>query len=75
MVGLKEFHKSIKHRISYTKDNIHFEIDTYPGIPAFLEIEAQSVGELREYINKLGFSMDETLPWSIKDVLEYYGKK
>ena len=72
MLGLKEFHKSIKHRISYTKNNIHFEIDTYPDIPAFLEVEAPNLEKLKEYVNKLGFSMNEAKPWSIKDVLEYY---
>jgi len=74
-LGFKEFFKSFKHRISYTKDNIHFEIDTYPDIPAFLEIEAPNLEKLKEYVNKLGFSMNEAKPWSIKDVLEYYGKK
>lgn len=31
-----------KHRIRYQKENIYFDIDTQPGIPTFLEIEADS---------------------------------
>ena len=74
-LGLKEFRKVIKHRVSYTLNNIHFELDTFPDIPAFLEIEAPSIEKIREFTHKLGFSIEDTRPWSIWDVLEYYGKK
>lgn len=74
-LGLKEIQKIIKHRISYVLDDMHFEIDSHPGIPTFLEIEGPSIEKVKEYVEKLGFTMEDTKPWSVWDVLEYYVKK
>ena len=64
-----------KHRTTYELNEIHFEIDKYPGIPAFLEIEAPDLATINEMVSKLGFSPDETNSYSIKEVLEHYDKK
>ncbi|MFC1732480.1 class IV adenylate cyclase [candidate division KSB1 bacterium] len=72
-IGLKERPSAKKHRISFALDDVHFELDTFPGIPTFLEIEAKTLDILKEYVEKLGFSMDNALPWSGKDVLRHYG--
>lgn len=74
-LGLKEKQKIEKHRTSYVLNEVHIEIDTHPDIPTFIEIEAPSIEELKEYVEKLGFKMEDTKPWSVWDVLEYYGKK
>jgi adenylate cyclase class 2 len=72
-LGLREFARLAKRRISYRLDGVRFEIDLYPGLPPFLEIEA-TTAKIRRYAEKLGFSMAEAKPWSIRDVLKYYGK-
>lgn len=61
-----------KHRISYSLDNVSIEIDSLPGIPPFLEIEAETYKELEKIVEQLEFKMEETKPWSGKDVSEYY---
>jgi len=63
-----------KHRTTYKLGQINFEIDQYPGIPAFLEIETSDLSKLNEIISEFGFSEEEVKTYSIKDVLEYYGK-
>ena len=73
-LGLKVILKIAKHRTSYLLDGVHFEIDTFEGIPALLEIEASNLKVIGKYVKKLGFSMKDAKPWSGKEVLEYYGK-
>ncbi len=73
-LGLKEYKRLAKHRLSYLFEGAHFEIDRYPEIPAYLEIEAPNLEKLEELVRKLGFSMSDTKPWSVKNVLEHYGK-
>ncbi len=73
-LGLKEIKTAKKHRISYVLDDLHFDLDTYSGIPTFLEIEAPTLEKVREYVVKLGFSMKDTRPWSGGDLLWYYKK-
>ena len=73
-LGLRETKVTRKHRISYRLDEVHFDLDTFPGIPTFLEIEAPTLERVQEYVAKLGFSMAETKPWSGADLLRYYEK-
>jgi adenylate cyclase, class 2 len=74
-IGLKEIAVFSKHRISYGLDNVHFEFDSFPNIPEFLEIEAKTVSELEKHIKKLGFSMKDAKAWSGRDVINHYKKK
>jgi adenylate cyclase class 2 len=64
-----------KHRVSYSLGKVHFEFDTFPGIPTFLEIEAHSIKEAKDWVEKLGFSIKDAKPWSGKEVLKHYGKE
>ena len=73
-IGFGEKIDMNKKRISYVLGDIRFEIDTYEGIPTFLEIEAPSEEILEEMVLKLGFSMKDTKPWNGKKVWKHYGK-
>lgn len=73
-LGLKEIKNARKYRVSYLLDQVHFELDTLPGIPTFLEIEAPTLQGVQEYVQKLGFSWKDAKPWSGGDVLKYYEK-
>ena len=74
-IGLCETKKMTKHRTSFVLNRIHFEIDEIPGIPVLLEIEAPTQEDVKEYVEKLGFSMNEAKPWSGGEVIEFYRKK
>lgn len=71
-LGFKETRSMAKRRVSYSIGEVHFEFDTIPGIPTFLEIEAQEYGLIEKYARILGLSMDDAKPWSGRDVLSYY---
>ncbi len=73
-VGLFPLYQFNKHRTTYKLNQAHFEIDKYPGIPAFLEIEAPDLNTIDEIVSELGFSREKVNSYSIKDVLEYYDK-
>ncbi|MFH1283948.1 MAG: class IV adenylate cyclase [bacterium] len=72
--GLKEKKQVPKKRISFRLEDVIFEIDTFEGIPPFLEIEAPSIERIKEYVEKLSFSMDDVKPWNTFDVFKYYKK-
>ncbi len=74
-LGLKEAGRTKKRRLSYKLGKVHFELDTYPGIPTDLEIEAPSEREVRKYVALLGFSMKDARPWTWRDVFRHYGRK
>ncbi len=63
-----------KKRVSYAVGNVHFEFDTFQGIPTFLEIEATNKTTLQKWVKKLGYSWKDVKPWAGKDVLAHYGK-
>ncbi len=64
-----------KHRVSYILDKTHFEIDTFPQFPTYLEIEAPSQEIIEQYIKKLGFSSSDAKPWGTREVFAYYRTK
>ncbi len=73
-LGMSVILKFEKNRITYILKDVKFEIDTYPGVPTFLEIEAKDEKEIKKYAELLGFSLDEGKNWTGKELLEYYGK-
>lgn len=68
-----------KHRVSYRLSRAHFDIDKYEReygyIPEFLEIEAESIDTIHKYAKLLGFTIEDCLPWSTEDLVNYYTKK
>ena len=47
-------------RISYIVDGVCVEIDFWPKIPPYLEIEGKSVEDVKKVVEKLGFKMEDT---------------
>lgn len=73
LCGLKEFPVLTKHRVSYQIDDTHFEFDTYQGVPASLEIESFSVERIHEWVEKLGYTMDQAKDWGAHALLKHHG--
>ena len=48
-----------KRRISYKVDGAHVEIDFWPWVPAWLEIEAESEAKVRGWAQKLGLDWQQ----------------
>ena len=74
-VGLIIRSESKKTRESYTFGKMHFEIDTFPKVPSFLEIECPSKEEIENWVQRLGYTLDQTTNMTGGEVLEYYKKK
>jgi len=74
-IGMREVKRVQKHRVSYVLGKNTFEIDTFPGIPPFLEIESTTISDLKKAVKVLGLSMKEAKPWTSKDIFKYYAKR
>lgn len=69
-------HKSYqeKKRIQYELDNHEICIDTWPGIPTYAEIEGSDEDDLEKILNKLGYTMSDTVSCMAGQIYEMYGK-
>ena len=78
-LGLSAVENMLKHRVSYALDEARFDFDAYQNkhsyIPEFLEIEAESAASIHKYAKLLGFGPEQCLPWSTKDIIQYYSSK
>lgn len=63
-----------KERITYILDEYELDIDTWPGIPTYVEIEGKSEDDLNNILNKLGYSMKDTISCTADDIYRKYGK-
>lgn len=73
-VGFEMVRTVEKRRRTFVKEGISgvVEIDEYPGIPPLLEIEAESPENVAEIAASLGFSQDEIVEDSIRDLEKRY---
>jgi adenylate cyclase class 2 len=60
-------------RIRYTKGSVVFDIDSWPLIPPFVEIEANSFAESESAAKELGFNPKDGVVCSAGKVYEKYG--
>lgn len=59
-IGLEKYAHQEKDRTSFTLKDWSFEIDDYPGMPPFLEIEGTSEEKVHEAITMLGLENNRT---------------
>ena len=74
-LGLKPIRTFEKIRESYVRKGIRYELDKYPGIPWFLEIECQKMADLNRALKELGKKIEDTNSWNTWDLFRFYGKK
>lgn len=60
-------------RISYMLNGAAIEIDFWPGIPPYLEIEGGSVEEVETVVSLLGYSMEDTTTLAVPNIYRLYG--
>ena len=68
-------HKSYqeKRRISYILDNHEIDIDTWPGLPTYMEIEGESEEDLNKILNLLGYSIKDTVSCTVDEIYKNVG--
>ncbi|MBN1494347.1 CYTH domain-containing protein [Candidatus Peregrinibacteria bacterium] len=59
-----------KKRTEFNLKNIKIEMDEYPRIKPFIEIEASSVKKINDLINELGLEKNEASSETINEVLK-----
>ena len=64
-----------KHRESYKLEGYSFELDTIPGIPTFLELEATSEDAIIQICAKLELDITDGKDWNCFVVQDYYKDK
>ncbi len=68
-IGLKKVYDYHKHRESYRLGSVKVDIDTHPGVPTYLEIEAPTEKQVEAAVKKLGYAMAQTTNISIGEIL------
>ncbi len=63
-----------KRRVSYTLDGLEIEIDTWPLINPYVEIEGKDVDKIYSLAKKLGYDKSETKVMNTEDVYLLEGK-
>jgi adenylate cyclase, class 2 len=62
-----------KKRHTYVLDGVHVDIDTWPNIPTYVELEGASEESLKQVAEKLGFDWDKADMTSAADIIKSYG--
>lgn len=77
-LGLNPISKVKENRISFELGEIDFDIDKFPAIPAFLEIDIEFLKEegyeLEQLLKKLGLEDNKIVVMGTEDIHNLYGK-
>lgn len=72
-IGFKAKAYQENKRISYKLDDVEIEIDFWPMIPPYIEIEGNSIKDVENIVEKLGFQMSQTTSINTIKVYDKYG--
>jgi len=69
-------HKSYqeKKRKTYILEKYEIDIDTWPYIPTYMEIEGENEEDISYILNKLGYKIEDTVSCTADDIYKKYGK-
>jgi adenylate cyclase, class 2 len=62
-------------RTKFKIDDVSFEIDEYPGVPCFMEIEAPLEKQVHEWVEKLDLDKSKVRAWGGRELFAHYGIK
>lgn len=60
-------------RIQYKLDGVEIDIDSWPMIPTYLEIEGSSEEEVYKVVEKLGYKLEDTTTRDVEGIYNDYG--
>ena len=72
-VGLIAYRVAEKYRHTFKLDGVTIDIDTWPKIPVYAELEGDSVEELKVVAKKLGLDWENRFDGDPKYVYKNYG--
>jgi len=62
-----------KKRTRYVKDNVEFDIDTWPRLKTYLEIESDNIESIKKSAESLGLDFNEAKMFSTTQIYEMEG--
>ncbi|MEK7431800.1 MAG: class IV adenylate cyclase [Cyanobacteriota bacterium] len=71
-LGLIKFRLDEKFRESYQLEEGLIEIDTWAGIPTYLEVEADSEEKVQIILEKIGYSLEDSTSMILKEIMEKF---
>ncbi len=63
-----------KRRVTYILNGHEIDIDSWPGIPTYFEVEGENEEDLEEFLDVLGYKLEDTVSCTADQVYEMYGK-
>ncbi len=69
-IGLVPFRRQQKKRHSYVLDGVSVDIDTWPRIPTYVELEGGSEAAIRRAAGRLGLNWEEAVFESARTIIE-----
>ena len=72
-IGLEKYAHQEKNRISWLFDDWRFDLDKYPKMPAYLEIEGKNEEHIQEAIKLLFLEKNKATPEGERVVIQEYG--
>jgi adenylate cyclase class 2 len=63
-----------KNRVTYKLDGYDIDIDTWPNIPVYFEVEGNTEEEIDKVLKKLGYSIKDAISCTADEVYAMYGK-
>lgn len=72
-IGLRAMRKLEKYRHTFEFGDVIVDIDTWPRIPTYMEIEGPSVKSLEEFCKKLGMDWEKRFDGDAREVFRFYG--
>lgn len=69
-IGLINYAHQEKDRHSFVLDDWNFDIDTYPNMPTYLEIEGHSVEHIKQAIDLLGLQNHDSISEGERKLIE-----
>lgn len=69
------FHRSYqeKRRVKYILNEHEIDIDTWPGLSPYLEIEGKDKKDLEKILNLLGYSFEDAVSCTVDDLYKAFG--
>lgn len=72
-LGYKNKSYQENKRISYILDEVEIDIDFWPLIPTYIEVEGPNESSVLQVIKKLGYAVDEIVTLNVNEIYRKYG--
>lgn len=72
-IGLKIVRKLEKYRHTFQLGDVTIDLDTWPKIPPYAEVEGVSVEALQSFFGQLGLPWEQRFDGDAREVFKHYG--